>query len=72
MARHMGARPVMSTDMNPARLALAAEMADVTRANLASEDLKGEQARLKMAQGFGVEKRCHATSRRWTSWSRPC
>ena len=54
VARHVGARHVVITDVNPARLALAAEVADVTPVNVAVEDLRAVQARLKMAQGFDI------------------
>ncbi len=54
VARHVGARHVVITDVNPARLALAAAVADVTPVNVAVEDLRDVQARLKMAQGFDV------------------
>ena len=54
VARHVGARHVVITDVNPVRLALAAEVADVTPVNVAEEDLKEVQARLKMHQGFDV------------------
>ncbi len=54
VARHVGARHVVITDINPARLALAAEVADVVPVNVAEEDLKAVMARLKMAQGFDI------------------
>ena len=54
VARHVGARHVVITDVNPARLALAAEVADVTPVNVATEDLKDVMARLKMTEGFDV------------------
>ncbi|WP_226341039.1 L-threonine 3-dehydrogenase [Gemmobacter serpentinus] len=54
VARHVGARHVVITDVNPARLELAAQVADVVPVNVASEDLKEVQARLKMTQGFDV------------------
>ena len=54
VARHVGARHVVITDVNPARLALAAEVADVTPVNVASEDLRDVMARLKLVQGFDV------------------
>ena len=54
IARHVGARHVVITDVNPARLALAAEVADVVPVNVANEDLKDVIARLKMKQGFDV------------------
>ena len=54
VARHVGARNVVITDVNQARLDLAAAVADVVPVNVAEEDLKDVQARLKMAQGFDV------------------
>ncbi len=54
VARHVGARHVVITDVNPARLALAEKVADVTPVNVAQEDLKDVIARLKLAQGFDV------------------
>jgi threonine 3-dehydrogenase len=54
VARHVGARHVVITDVNPARLELAAKVADVTPVNVATEDLKDVIARLKLAQGFDV------------------
>ncbi len=54
IARHVGARHVVITDVNPARLALAAKVADVTPVNVAEENLKDVMARLKMNEGFDV------------------
>ena len=54
VARHVGARHVVITDVNPARLDLAAQVADVVPVNVATEDLRDVQARLKMSQGFDV------------------
>ncbi len=54
VARHVGARHVVITDVNPARLELAAKVADVTPVNVALEDLREVQARLKIVQGFDV------------------
>lgn len=54
VARHVGARHVVITDVNPARLELAAQVADVTPVNVAKEDLREVQSRLKMAQGFDI------------------
>ena len=54
VARHVGARHVVITDVNQTRLDLAASVADVTPVNVASEDLKDVQARLKIVQGFDV------------------
>ena len=54
VARHVGARHVVITDVNPTRLELAARVADVVPVNVASEDLGDVIARLKMKQGFDV------------------
>ena len=54
VARHVGARNVVITDVNQSRLDLAAAVADVVPVNVAKEDLKDIQTRLKMAQGFDV------------------
>ncbi len=54
VARHVGARHVVITDVNPARLALAAVVADVVPVNVVSEDLRDVMARLKMTEGFDV------------------
>lgn len=54
VARHVGARHVVITDVNQTRLELARRVADVTPVNVASEDLKSVQARLKMHEGFDV------------------
>ncbi len=54
VARHVGARHVVITDVNPARLELAAQVADVVPVNVATEDLRDVMARLKIVQGFDV------------------
>ena len=54
IARHVGARHVVITDVNQARLDLAAAVADVTPVNVAQEDLRDVQAALKMTEGFDV------------------
>ena len=54
VARHVGARHVVITDVNQARLDLAAKVADCTPVNVAREDLRDVIARLKLAQGFDV------------------
>ena len=54
VARHVGARHVVITDINLARLALAVKVADVTAVNVAQEDLRDVMARLKIVQGFDV------------------
>jgi threonine 3-dehydrogenase len=54
VARHVGARNVVITDLNPDRLALAAKVADVVPVNVRDEDLKSVIGRLKMKEGFDV------------------
>lgn len=54
VARHVGARHVVITDINAVRLDLAAKVADVVPVNVATEDLRSVMARLGMVQGFDV------------------
>lgn len=54
VARHVGARHVVITDINPDRLALAGEVADVLPVNVAERDLAGVIAELGMKEGFDV------------------
>lgn len=54
VARHVGARHVVITDVNPMRLDLAAKVTDVTPVNVAREDLAEVKSRLKMREGFDV------------------
>ncbi|MBT8458334.1 MAG: L-threonine 3-dehydrogenase [Boseongicola sp.] len=54
VARHVGARHVVITDVNPDRLALAEKVADVVPVNVASEDLQDVITNLKMKEGFDV------------------
>jgi threonine 3-dehydrogenase len=54
VARQVGARHVVITDINPDRLALATKVADVTPVNVASEDLRPVMERLGMREGFDV------------------
>ncbi len=54
VARHVGARHVVITDVNAARLALAAEVADVVPVDVSREDLASVKARLGMKEGFDV------------------
>ncbi len=54
VARHVGARNVVITDVNPDRLALAAQVADVVPVNVATEDLNDVKARLRLREGFDV------------------
>lgn len=54
VARHVGARHVVITDINETRLQLATRVADVVPVNVAQEDLKSVIPRLGMNQGFDV------------------
>ena len=54
VARHVGARHVVITDVNASRLALAAEVADVVPVDVSKEDLTSVTARLGMKEGFDV------------------
>jgi threonine 3-dehydrogenase len=54
VARHVGARHVVITDVNPKRLALATEVADVVAVDVSKEDLKETMRRLRMTEGFDV------------------
>jgi len=54
VARHAGARNVVITDVNQARLDLAGEVAEIRPVNVAREDLNDVVAELGMAQGFDV------------------
>lgn len=54
VARHVGARHVVITDINQDRLDLAAQVTDVTPVNVATQDLREIEGRLKMKEGFDV------------------
>lgn len=54
VARHVGARHVVITDVNEDRLRLAGQVADCVPVNVGREDLADVKARLKLAQGFDV------------------
>src|SRR6056297_2744773 len=54
VARHVGARHVVITDLNAERLALAARVADVVPVNVAEADLKSVMHGLGMREGFDV------------------
>lgn len=54
VARHAGARHVVITDINTARLALAEKVADVVPVNIMEEDLKSVGQKLGLKQGFDV------------------
>ena len=54
VARHVGARHVVITDINPDRLALATLVADVEPVNVAEASLDETMVRLGMKEGFDV------------------
>jgi threonine 3-dehydrogenase len=54
VARHVGARHVVITDVNPERLQLASEIADVVPVNIRDEELRAVMGRLGMKEGFDV------------------
>ncbi len=54
VARHVGARYVVITDVNAYRLDLAGQVADVRPVNVAEEDLKSVMQSLGMREGFDV------------------
>ncbi|MEL6888742.1 MAG: L-threonine 3-dehydrogenase, partial [Pseudomonadota bacterium] len=54
VARHVGARHVVITDVNPDRLRLATHVADVVPVNVVAQDLAEVVAGLGMSQGFDV------------------
>ncbi len=54
VAKHIGARNVVITDINQDRLDLALKVADVTAVNVAHDDLKQVAAKLGIVEGFDV------------------
>ena len=54
VARHIGARHVVITDINSDRLALAEKVADIVPVNVAETDLKTVAGELGMKEGFDV------------------
>ena len=54
VARHVGARHVVITDVNQHRLDLAVSVADVVPVNVAREDLRDVEGALRMKEGFDV------------------
>lgn len=54
VARHVGARHVVITDINPYRLELAGRIADCLPVNVACEDLVSIRHKLGMTEGFDV------------------
>ena len=54
VARHVGARYIVVTDVNEARLELATEMGADLAVNVASERISSAQQRLGMVEGFDI------------------
>ena len=54
VARHVGARNVVITDINPNRLKLAEQVVDCVAVNTAVQDLRVDMDRLKMKEGFDI------------------
>ena len=54
VARHVGARNVVITDVNADRLALAEQVVDLVPVNVAKEDLNAVKSQLNMREGFDV------------------
>ena len=54
VARHVGARHVVITDVNQDRLDLAAKVTDVVPVNVAKQDLREVEGALRMKEGFDV------------------
>jgi threonine 3-dehydrogenase len=54
VARHVGARHVVITDINPVRLELAARVADVVPVDVSKEDLADVKQRLGLKEGFDI------------------
>ncbi|MCH8347088.1 MAG: L-threonine 3-dehydrogenase [Proteobacteria bacterium] len=54
IARHVGARHIVITDVNQYRLDLASKVADVVPVHASKEDLKDVQNKLGMTEGFDV------------------
>jgi len=64
IARHVGARHVVITDINEYRLALARKMGASRAVNVEREDLGKVMAELRMTEGFDVASKCQACRRR--------
>ena len=54
VARHVGARHIVITDINSDRLALAERVADVVPVNVTTDDLSDVITKLNMKEGFDV------------------
>ena len=54
VCRHVGARHVVITDVNPYRLELCAKVVDAVTVNVAEEDLRSVMDKLGMKEGFDI------------------
>lgn len=54
VARHVGARHIVITDVNPYRLELARKMGATRAVDVSKEDLKDVMKELGMTEGFDV------------------
>ncbi len=69
VARHVGARHVVITDVNQARLDLAGQVADVVPVNVATTDLREVYGALRIVQGFDVGMEMSGNQQASTRWS---
>ena len=58
ICKHVGARHVVITDVNPYRLALAEKMGATRAVNVANEKLEDVMSDLGMTEGFDVAWKC--------------
>jgi threonine 3-dehydrogenase len=54
VARHVGARHIVVTDINDYRLDLCKRVTDAVAVNVSKEDLRGAMTRLRMQEGFDI------------------
>ncbi len=54
IARHVGARNVVITDVNPYRLELAGQFADITPVDVSKQELHSVRDKLGMTEGFDI------------------
>ena len=60
VAKHVGARHVVITDVNPYRLSLAEKMGATRAVNVAEQKLEDVMASLGMTEGFDIGLKCPA------------
>lgn len=71
VAKHVGARNVVITDVNEYRLELARKMGITRAVNVAKENLNDVMAELGMTEGFDVGLKCPARRQRFVPCSIP-